>query len=153
MTRMLLAVLLGVLIVGCASLGVHTEGTSGPIAWRVTDLRSASTGQRGTFGDTTGTYALTLVLKETQGIPITFTYRKDTIYASDITVLKPVDQEINLKLRAHEERYIPLTFSWKCASVDCLRLNRAPQHSYTGSTHAHALSMCLGYRVSESLVD
>jgi len=129
MTRRLLAVLLGVVIAGCASLGVHTEGTSGPIAWHVTDLRSASTpGQRGTFGDSRGTYALTLVLKETQGIPITFTYRKDTLYASDITVLKPVDQEINLQLRAHEERYIPLTFSWNCASVDCLRLeNVAPR--------------------------
>src|SRR5262249_49547036 len=82
-----MAVLLGVLIVGCASLGVRNEGTSGPFAWHVTDLKSESAPLlQGTSGDTSGTYSLTLVLKETQGIPLTFTYRKDTIYASYITL-------------------------------------------------------------------
>ncbi|HJY82617.1 MAG TPA: hypothetical protein VKK81_16230 [Candidatus Binatia bacterium] len=84
---LVMAVLLGVLIVGCASLGVRTEGTSGPFAWHVTDLKSESAPLlQGTSGDTSGTYSLTLVLKETQGIPLTFTYRKDTIYASYITL-------------------------------------------------------------------
>jgi len=121
MRRVLIFVLLGMLIAGCASLGVRTEGTSGPIAWHVTDLRSESVPLRGTVGDARGTYSFTLVLKETQGIPITFTYRKDTIYASPITILHSADHAINLRLRPHEERRFPLTFSWGCAAVDCMQ--------------------------------
>ncbi len=126
---LVMAVLLGVLIISCASLGTRTEGTSGPISWHVIDLKSESSRvPRGTVGDTRGTYSLMLVLKETQGIPITFTYRKDTIYASNITFLKPVDQAITLKLRPHEERYIPLTLSWGCSAGDCFQLeNVAPR--------------------------
>jgi len=120
MLRMLMFLLLGMMIAGCASLGVRTEGTSGPIAWHVTDLKVESVGDRTTPGDVRGTYSFTLVLKELQGIPITFTYRKDTIYASELTVLRSADHAINLKLRPHEERRFPLTFSWGCAAADCL---------------------------------
>src|SRR5262249_18463063 len=65
--------------------------------WHVTDLRSESSPvtRSATSGDSRGIYALTLVLKETQGVPLTCTYRKDTIYASNITVFRPVDQAIN----------------------------------------------------------
>jgi hypothetical protein len=110
MLRVHMFLLLGMMIAGCASLGVRTEGTSGPIAWHVTDLKSASVPR-----DAPGTYSFTLVLKETQGTPITFTYRKDTIYASNITVLNSEDRTINLRFRPHEERRFPLTFSWSCA--------------------------------------
>ena len=129
MRRVLIFVLLGMLIASCVPLGTRTEGTSGPIAWHVTDLKSESVlGLRGTPGDARGTYSFTLVLKETQGILITFTYRKDTIYASYITVLKSVDQAINLRLRPHEERRFPLTFSWGCSAGDCLQVeNVAPR--------------------------
>src|SRR5262245_4928341 len=138
---LVMAALLGVLLVGCAStggLGVHTEGVSGPIAWHVTDLRSESSPvtRSATSGDSRGIYALTLVLKETQGVPLTFTYRKDTIYASHITVFRPVDQAINFKLRAHEERYIPLTFPWSCSTGNCFQLeNVAPRWTinFTGT--------------------
>jgi len=129
MSRVLLTLILGAVLTGCASLGVRTEGTSGPIAWHVTDLKSELVpGLRGTPGDARGTYSFTLVLKETQGIRITFTYRKDTMYASSITILQSVDQAINLRLRPHEERRFPLTFSWGCPAGDCLQVeNVAPR--------------------------
>jgi hypothetical protein len=116
--------LLGMLMAGCVPLGTRTEGTSGPLAWYVTDLKSESApGLRGTPGDTRGTYSLTLVLKETQGIPLRFTHRKDTIYAASVTVLKSADEAINLRFRPHEERRFPLTFSWACAAGDCLQVD------------------------------
>jgi NitT/TauT family transport system substrate-binding protein len=37
--------------------------------------------------------------------------------------------------------------------LDVQYLNRATHHSYTGSTRAHAISMRLGHRVSESRVE
>ncbi len=121
MRRVLILVPLGMLIAGCVPLGTRTEGTSGPIAWHVTDLKTESVGDRTSPGDFRGAYSFTLVLKETQGIPITFTYRKDTIYATDLTILRSADQAINLRLRPHEERRFPLTFSWGCAAADCLQ--------------------------------
>src|SRR5881296_1406810 len=129
MSRALLTLILGVILTGCASLGVRTEGTSGPLAWHVTDLKAESVpGLRGTTGDAHGTYSFTLILKETQGIPITFTYRKDTIYASSLTILNLADQAINLRFRPHQERRFPLTFSWGCPAGDCLRVeNVAPK--------------------------
>jgi hypothetical protein len=83
-----------------------------------------------------GTYSFTLVLKERQGTPITFTYRQDTIYASGVTVLRSADQAINLTLRAYGERRIPQTFSWDCPAGDCPQLRSvAPAYiiNLTGS--------------------
>jgi len=129
MLRAFIFVLLGMLIAGCVPLGTTTEGTSGPIAWHVTDLKTESVpGLRGTIGEAHGTYSFTLVLKETQGIPITFTYRKDTIYASSLTILNSADQAVNLRFRPHQERRFPLTFSWGCPAGDCLQVeNVAPR--------------------------
>jgi hypothetical protein len=43
MVRLRLAVLLGVIIAGCATYWqAHTEGTSGPIAWSIADAKSAA---------------------------------------------------------------------------------------------------------------
>src|ERR671923_445349 len=63
MVRLRLAVLLGILIAGCAAYWqAHTEGTSGPIAWYITDARSESNPVAERY-----TYAFVLVLQETQG--------------------------------------------------------------------------------------
>ena len=122
MSRALLTLILGAALTGCASLGVRTEGTSGPIAWHVTDLKKSESvlGPREVQGESRGTYSFTLVLKETQGILITFTYRKDTTHAVGVTVLKSVEQAISLRFKPHEERRFPLSFSWGCAAGDCL---------------------------------
>jgi hypothetical protein len=133
MSRVLLTLILGAVLTGCASLGVRTEGTSGPLAWHVTDLKSeAVPGLRGTTGDAHGTYSFTLILQETHGMPLTFTYRKDTIYASSLTILQSADQAIHLRFRPHQERRFPLTFSWGCPAGDCLQVeNVAPRWAIT----------------------
>jgi hypothetical protein len=48
------------LLGGCASLGVRTEGTSGPIAWRIADLRGETRDIRGRAVDGR---AFTLVIR------------------------------------------------------------------------------------------
>jgi hypothetical protein len=73
--RRLLAVLLGVVLVGCAAYWQgHTEGTSGPIAWHITDAKSAADriGER-------SAYSFILVLQETQGTALTFTTMTYTV--------------------------------------------------------------------------
>jgi len=117
MQRVLIFVLLGMLMAGCVPLSTTTEGASGPITWHLTDLKTTAVP-----GESQGMYAFTLVLKESQGTPITFTYRKDTIYASGLTVLRSVDQAIDLRLRPYEERRIPVTFTWGCPAGDCRKL-------------------------------
>jgi hypothetical protein len=77
MVRLLLAVLLGVIITGCATYWqAHTEGTSGPIAWYITDAKAAAdrVGER-------YAYSFVLVLQETQGTPLTFTTLTYTVYS------------------------------------------------------------------------
>jgi hypothetical protein len=114
MRRVFIVVFLGMFMAGCVPFGTTTEGTSGPIAWHVTDLKSTSVP-----GEVRGTYSFTLVLKESQGTPIIFTYRQDTIYASGVRVLRSVDQAINLSLRPYGERRIPLIFTWGCTQEPC----------------------------------
>src|ERR671923_216534 len=59
MVRLRLAVLLGIIIAGCAAYWqAHTEGTSGPIAWYITDARSESNPVAERY-----TYAFVLVLQ------------------------------------------------------------------------------------------
>ena len=55
-------------------------------------------------------------------MPVTFIYRKDTIYASSVTILKSADEAINLRFRSHEEHRFPLTFSWGCSAGDCIQV-------------------------------
>jgi hypothetical protein len=79
-------------------------------------------------------YSFTLVLKERQGTPLTFIHRKDTIAASNLTVLRSVDQAITWRLRPYEARRIPLTFTWGCTGGlgDCINPgNVAPMWTIT----------------------
>jgi len=62
---------------GCASLGVHTEGTSGPIAWRVDDLAVVT---REVNGKPVEGQAFVLVLKNTSDRTITLTRMEETRY-------------------------------------------------------------------------
>ena len=75
MVRELLAGLLVLVVVGCAAY-VRTEGISGPVAWRATDLALS---KRMVDGKEREVYSFTLVLKETKGTGIIFTYMKRTV--------------------------------------------------------------------------
>lgn len=58
--RVGIATCLSILLGGCASLGPRTEGVSGPIVWRITDLRVEA---REINGQSFAGRAFTLVLK------------------------------------------------------------------------------------------
>lgn len=122
MFRMLCALLLGTVVVGCAALGVRTEGVSGPIAWRATDFNVGSVpGDTGIIGRRDREiYAFTLVLQETQGTAITFTKVAYTIAGS--VGLKPFSTEETgqWRLRPHGELRWPLSSTYGCASIDCV---------------------------------
>jgi hypothetical protein len=76
MAPIFLVLLLGAALSGCAAFGGRTEGSSGPVAWRVADVDiqavGTATGVVGRSGPQE-VYAFTLVLHETQGTTLTFT--------------------------------------------------------------------------------
>jgi hypothetical protein len=114
MARVFLALLLGVSVAGCATLKSGTEGASGPLSWYITDpKRTEVTIQEGAVYPH-GVYSFTLVLKEDQGKAVTFTHRKDRIFAAGMTQLSPADHAIHFRLQSYEERRFPFTFSYEC---------------------------------------
>lgn len=109
----LLAVLLGVVLVGCASYWkAHTEGTSGPIAWSITDAKAAAdpVAER-------SAYAFVLLLHETQGTPLTFTTLTYTVYHGTGGIEPGVAERTlqgTWKLRAHGSYRFPFTYTASC---------------------------------------
>jgi len=122
MIRLPLAVLLGVVIAGCAGYWqAHTEGTSGPIAWYITDAKSDSNLREERYA-----YSFVLVLQETQGTPITFTTMTYTFY-SGTGGIQPGSDERTIqgtwKLRAHGRYRFPFTYTAFCPEGSgCMKL-------------------------------
>src|SRR5262249_47659402 len=121
MIRMLLAVLLGVVSAGCTAYWrAHTEGTSGPIAWYVTDAKSTA--------DTVGeryAYSFVLVLQEIQDTAITFTTMTYTVYSGTATNSgsDAWTRQGTWKLRAHGRCRFPFTYTITCPEVSsCVKL-------------------------------
>ena len=109
----LLAVLLGVVMGGCASYWqAHTAGTSGAIAWSITDAKAAAdpVAER-------SAYTFVLLLRETQGTPLTLTTLTYTIYSGTGGV-EPGVMERTLqgtwKLRAYGSTRLPFTYTVTC---------------------------------------
>jgi hypothetical protein len=122
MTRLLLVVLLGVVLAGCAAYWqAHTEGTSGPIAWYITDAKSASdpVGER-------YAYTFVLVLQETQGTPLTFTTLTYTVYSGSGGIHSGAQEQTiqgTWKLRAHGRYRFPFTYTATCPEGSgCIKL-------------------------------
>lgn len=122
MVRMLLAVLLGVVSAGCTAYWqAHTEGTSGPIAWYVTDAKSTA--------DTVGeryAYSFVLVLQETQDTAITFTTMTYTVYSGTATSSGSDEwtRQGTWKLRAHGRFRFPFTYTVTCPEGSgCVKLD------------------------------
>jgi predicted aspartyl protease len=124
----LLAVLMSVVLVGCAALGPRLDGVSGPIAWEATDLRVV---ERNVAGANRDLYAFTLVLKATQSTAITFTQAKYTISQPGINAAGVSEQQTILwKLRPHGELRQPISFYWYCTEFDCARVALRPAPWY-----------------------
>jgi hypothetical protein len=73
--------LVSLLVVGCASAPVHTDGVTGCVAWHATDFQLARATVQGQPGER---YALTLVLHNRSGTGITFTELQRTVSAHQV---------------------------------------------------------------------
>jgi hypothetical protein len=73
------AIAVGILatVAGCSTVGVRTEGTSGPLAWRAGDL---AVEPRIVQGQQADTYSFTLHVKNLGDRPLTFTQMHRTVY-------------------------------------------------------------------------
>src|SRR5262245_5925912 len=122
MIRMLLAVLLGIVVTGCASYWKgQTEGTSGPIAWYISDAKSEANTREERYE-----YFFVLVLQETQGTPLTFTTISTTRYSGTGGVSPGVDERTvqgTWKFQANGTRRFTYTYSVTCPEGSgCMKL-------------------------------
>ena len=104
MMQGLFASLLVLVVAGCAAY-IRTEGVSGPVAWRATDLALS---KRIIDGRERDVYSFALVLKETKGIGITFTRLERTYYEPTIHGT-PVVQSGRWILRPNGELRVPFS--------------------------------------------
>ena len=125
MTRLLLLLLVGAVVSGCASLSYQTSGESGPVTWHAEDLRVV---QRTVAGAKRDIYTFTLALRETQGTGITFTQLDTTVHQLDIA---PVSSSLagKWKLRPLGELRWPLSFYIYCMGFElCEEPNLFPSY-------------------------
>jgi hypothetical protein len=73
--------LMSLLVVGCASTPVHTDGVTGSVAWRATDFQVTKAAVQGQPGER---YAFTLVLSDRARTGVTFTALQRTISAPQV---------------------------------------------------------------------
>jgi hypothetical protein len=83
----------------------HQEGTAGPISWWAGDMQVVSQeNDEGAYD----LYLFTLVLKDSQGVPVTFTRLEWNVMDEDIIRSGPRSQAGSWALSAHGER----RFTW-----------------------------------------
>jgi predicted aspartyl protease len=98
-------------------LGARLNGVSGPIAWQATDLRVV---ERQVAGANRELYAFTLVLKETQGVGVTFRHLQYTISQPGVNPAGETQQaNIRWTLHPHGELRHPLSSYIYCLEVQC----------------------------------
>ena len=120
--RRLLAGLLGVVLVGCAAYWQgHTAGTSGPIAWHITEAKAAAdrVGER-------SAYSFILVLQETQGTALTFTTMTYTVSSGSGGIQPGLGGQTiqgTWKLPPHGSYRFPFTYTASCPEGSgCIKL-------------------------------
>jgi hypothetical protein len=100
------------LLGGCASLGVRTEGTSGPLAWRVADLRVET---REIQGRAVDGRAFTLVIRNISDGTLTITKMGEQRYQPG-TGSSSSSRAVQWRLRPGAERRIPRFTTLVCNS-------------------------------------
>ena len=135
MLRYFLAVLLGAILTGCATMTYQLEGTSGPVKWRVADKRivrkiiGSDTGSRGMHD----VYMFTLILQETQGTPIVFTQMEWTTSGIDFET-GTVKQTGPWALQPYGQLHLPFSFFTYChpafTTSECEDPTLAPRNDY-----------------------
>jgi len=90
-------------------MGVRTAGASGPVSWRVTDVRSG--------GDSRSSWStFVLVLTETTGSSIVFTRMEKTVWGAGAM---SAQESGSWRLPANGELRLPMGVRRGCGSVTC----------------------------------
>ena len=117
--RLVLALVSLAVLAACASLGVKTEGVSGPVAWQATDLDLSrqSINNRDVW-----TYSFSLLLQEQQGVRLVFNEIQMAIYQPGVGPWTPMYNGV-WPLAVNGKMRIPLQSSITCqfgAGGSCL---------------------------------
>ena len=102
--------LVSLLVGGCASPPVHTDGVTGSVAWPATAFQLAKATVQGQPGEG---YAFTLVLKDRGGIGVTFTELQRTVVAQHVQADSTARTE-RWRLPPHGELRLPFSFAHYC---------------------------------------
>ena len=113
MRRTSLAILWMVVSLGGCAAAVKTEGQSGPIAWRATDMGTVT---RSIAGQAVDTYEFTLVIKNVSDRTIVFTRMDRTVYQAGGGDPGRGSREGPWALRPGVERRFPLYTYTRCTS-------------------------------------
>ncbi len=114
MPPLLVCLSIGLVLAGCASLGIQTEGQTQSLQWRATDFRNDLIEL-----EEREIYAYTLVLQETLGATITFTALQGEFQNNPTSRLFSMSEIGSWKLPANGELRIPLQTYRYCHVVNC----------------------------------
>jgi hypothetical protein len=101
------------LLGGCAGLGIRTEGTSGPLAWRVADLHAET---QSIQGKAVEGRAFTLVIRNISDRTLTLTKLSERRYQPG-TGLSSTTFPVRWQLRPGAEQKIPRFSTLVCNSL------------------------------------
>ncbi|MGQ4810034.1 hypothetical protein NKDENANG_03479 [Candidatus Entotheonellaceae bacterium PAL068K] len=148
--RVLLAVLFGVVVASCASVGFRTQGETGPLAWQVTDPKVTRNPNEADF-----VYTFTLVLREREGRSITFRHLSYIVYpgASVRTFADSKNEaDILLVFQPHQERQLSMRYSGSCSESPCAPAQTGWTWVYTltgTDTEGNAVKSIINMSLSE----
>ena len=105
--------LMSLLVMGCASTPVHTDGVSGAVAWHATDFQLTKTTVQGQPGEQ---YAFTLVLSNRGGTGVTFTTLQRTVSAHKVRAAS-TERTGHWRLPSNGELRLPFSFTHYCSQA------------------------------------
>lgn len=102
--------LMSLLVGGCASTPVHTDGVSGSVAWHATDFQLAKATVQGQPGER---YAFTLVLSDRGATGVTFTVLQRTVSAPQVRTVS-TERTGRWRLPPNGTLRFPFSFTHYC---------------------------------------
>jgi hypothetical protein len=102
--------LMSLLVGGCASTPVHTDGATDAVAWHAVDFQLAQTTVQGQPGER---YAFTLVLRERGGTGVTFTALQRTVRSPQVQTASTA-RTGRWRLPPNGELRLPFSFTHYC---------------------------------------
>jgi hypothetical protein len=105
--------LMSLLVMGCASTPVHTDGVAGAVAWHATDFQLAKATVQGQPGER---YAFTLVLSDRGGTGVTFTDLQRTVSAHQVHTAS-TERTGRWRLPPNGELRLPFSFTHYCSQA------------------------------------